>query len=281
MATTDTTWYIGPAGGLVAIPDPEVGGVSRTRNRVQSASMGASGAATINLHGVKRQWSLRIEALTIDQAALLNGLNSGIVAGPLRLVDPMSKNLLTARVASTYSSPDWRNPFALVSGSLTPLVPAASDSTFPISPRHRSVASFVNGSGGTTEVAASTYQAVIPGASYTLSAYIKPTASCFLRLYGKDASGATSTLASVAAGTTGSWNRYSLSHSPAGSIVEVRMGVSVPAGATTLLAAPQLELGAISGWVPGDDVPFVEVQGLTEDAPFYPYTDATLTLVEL
>lgn len=281
MSGTNTTWYLGPAGGLTALPDPEVGGVTRTRLRIQSISQGASGSGTVNLAGIKRQWSLRIEGLTPDLAALLNAFNSGAVRGPLRLIDPLSTNLLTSRVASTYSTPDWRNPFTLVSGSLTPLVPAISDSTFPIAPMHRTVASFVNASGGTSEVAASTYQAVLPGASYTLSAYIKPSAACQLRLYGKDASGATSTLASVAAGTTGSWNRYSLAHSPAGTIVEMRMGVSVPAGATVLLAAPQLEYGALSAWQPGDDVPFVDVTGLDEDSPFYPYSDVTLSLVEL
>lgn len=281
MATTDTTWFLGPPGGLVAIPDPEVGGVSRSRARVQSSSSGASGARTVNLHGIKRAWSLRIEGLPIDAAALLNEFNSGVVAGPLRLVDPMSVNLLPDRVASTYSAPGFQNPFELLSGTLTPLVPAASDATFPLSPRHRTVASFVNSSGGLTQVQGKIWSALIPGAAYTLSAYIKPSAACTLYLYGKDSSGSTSTLNSVAVGTTGSWNRYSLTYTQSGSIVEARMGISVPAGATVLLAAPQLERGTISPWQPGDGVPFVDIDSLTEDVPFYPYSDCSLSLIEL
>lgn len=282
MAGTDTTWYLGPAGGMLALPDPEIGGVSRTRDRVQSVSQGAAGSRTINLHGLKRTWSLRIEGLTPAMAALLNAFNSGVVTGPLRLVDPLTVNMLPARVASTYSAPGWPAPFELLSGTVTPVVPAASDSTYPITPRHRTVASFVNGSGGTSQVVGKTWQAVQSGLSYTLSAYVKPTAAATLYLYGRDAAGTITTLATTAIGTTGSWNRYTVTHAPAGTIVEVRMGASVPAGATVLLAAPQLEIGAsATAWQPGDDVPFVDVLGLSEDSPFYPYSDVTLSLVEL
>lgn len=278
MSTTDTTWYIGPSGGLVALPDLE--GATRSRDKIQAISRGATGARTINSTGYRRSWSLTVEGLTRHEQSLLHALDEGVVAGPIRLIDPLSVNIMKPRVASTFSSYGSMPPFqpAILGVQVNP---EPSDSTFPLSPRHRYFARAENTSGSASEVFIGPWSPILASTQYTFSMYMKPTATATITAYQKNTSDVESVLTTATQAASASWVRFSMSVTPGSTIKELRFSFSIANGQVQDVAGIQLERGTLSDWVPGDGVPEVQITDMPETNPHYFYGNYTLNIVEL
>lgn len=278
MSSTDTTWYIGPSGGLVALPDLE--GATRSRDKIQNVSVGATGARTVNSTGFRRTWALTVEGLTRHEQGILHALDEGVIAGPIRLLDPLAVNLLPSRTASTFSSYGVYAPFT---GSMVgvQINGIASDLTFPIAPRHRMFARAENTSGSAGTVAVGPYTPVVASQLYTFSMYMKPTATTTITVKQKDTSDVVTTLTTGTQATSASWTRFSLAFTPGSTIKEVQILISIANAQVQDMAAPQLERGTLTNWCPGDGVPVVQVLAMPEDNPYLFYGNYTLNVIEL
>lgn len=262
MSVVDTYFYVGPVGALLPIPAIDANDPSIDLYEAENDSI--DGSATYDRFGVKRSWALSIEALTPELESDLVAMRTGVLAGPLYLVDPLAINALDPAVASTASTPWRQNPFTPSAVGVAITV-AASDSTFPLARRHKNVVGAANSAGVTARV----LTPVVPvlAESYTLSAYIK--SSQVITLLIDDGTGS-HTLASAASSSGGAWQRVSVSATSATTGLMQPM-FSLPTGATVTLAALQLERGSLSVWRPGVGTPRVVMSKLDRTSPVYPY----------
>lgn len=267
MSSTDTLFYVGPVGGMLAIP--AVDSNDPTVDVYEAENDSLDGSATFDRFGVKRSWTLGIEALTPRLESELIAMRTGVLAGPLYLVDPLAVNAFPSDVASAGSSPYRVSPFTTdTAGVIADVVPS-DPASFPLPRRHKSVVRVANGGAATARLL--TPFVPVLSESYTLSVFVKSTAVVTVELVGGTGVVAAS---SVSTGG-GAWQRVTATGTPAGGTAVFR--VAVPAGATVDVAAPQLERGALSAWSPGVGTPRVVMSKLDRTSPIYPYTTCTPT----
>lgn len=267
MSSTDTLFYVGPVGAM--LPIPAVDSNDPTVDVYEAENDSLDGSATFDRFGVKRSWTLGIEALTPQLESELIAMRTGVYAGPLYLVDPLTVNAFPPAVASTGSAPYRVNPFTTdTAGVITDIAPS-DPASFPLPRRHKSIVRVPNGSSATARLL-TPFVPVLPE-SYTLSAYVKSTSVVTVEL----ADGTGGVVASAASSGGGGWQRVTVSGTPTGGTAVLR--VAVPAGATVDIAAPQLERGPLSPWCPGGDTPRVVMSKLDRTSPIYPYTTCTPT----
>lgn len=116
------TWYLGPLGALVVIPNPTdpldaspvlLGGVHQS----------LSGMITVDRLAQPRTWAMEWPYLAEDSLTYLEMVGRGLVTGPLRLIDPMRRNRLPVRVASGGSVSRSAIDFTQTGGSAPTWVP--------------------------------------------------------------------------------------------------------------------------------------------------------------
>lgn len=266
MASRDTLFYVGPVNGLLPIPAADSNDPAVDVFEAENDSL--DGSATVDRFGIKRSWTLGMEALTPQLESELVAMRTGVLAGPLFLVDPLAVNALAAEVASAGSSPYRVSPFTTDTAGVIPDITPSDPASFPLPRRHKSVVRVANGA-ATAARLLTPWVAVLPE-SYTLSAYLKSAAPVMLQL--GDGTGVAASAASTGGGT---WQRVSVSATPRGGTAY--LAVSVPAGTTVDLAAAQLERGELSAWCPGVGTPRVVMSGMDRTSPIYPYTTCTVT----
>jgi len=278
METKDTTWYLGPAGEMVALPGLER--ATRNRELVQYISQGATGGRTVNTTGAKRTWELEVEGLTRFKQGLLQSFHSGMIAGPLYLLDPLIVNHLSPRASSGLSS--WGpTKMLLVSGAGVTVNPVATGTDFPISPRQRFVAQLDNTSGSPGSLIFDGWKPLVPGNEYTFSVYLKTTASTTITIKSKTFAAVESTVTTSTQTVSAVWVRKSVTFTvPVGS-VGIQVSISVEDDETVTIGPAQLERQGLSDWTPGEGTPVVEIVSMPETLPYWYYTDSTITLVEL
>lgn len=260
MSVVDSSFYVGPVGGL--LPIPAVDANEPAIDVFEAGSESIDGSATYDRFGVKRSWTLTLEALTPELESDLVAMRTGVLAGPLYLVDPLAVNVLDPAVASTCSAPYRVNPFT---GSTLGVAVSVdgSDNTFPLSRRHTAVVTMTNGA-SVTRVRTPTVPVL--SEAYTFSAYVKSSQAVTVLL--DDGTGAT-TLSSAASPGDGVWRRVSVSATSGTGLLWPMF--QLPGGAFATVAALQLERGPLSPWRPGVGTPRVRMSKLERTSPVYPY----------
>lgn len=263
-------YYLGPVGGLVAIPLPEQ--ITPDILSIAAVNTSINGTATVERFGTKRSWKLAYLGLSESQEAMITMALGGALAGPLYLVDPYTCNTLAPAVASTGSMPYTTSPVTTTSPGLVASF-EATDATFPVTPRHAQQLSLVNSSGSSQS--AYTPSVTSRAVAYAFSVYVKSTGgNTTIRLSDGVADLATVTTSGTA------WARYTVTGtSTTGVLVPYFV---VPNGVTAKVGAPQLELGVVATpWMPGGGVARVYASAVDRAQDLWPYRNATVTLVEV
>lgn len=112
-----TQFYVGPIGGLLALPDVQ-GDVDAPLERIGGSSRSLMGRQWRDTLGFQRSWSWSWDTLLPEQVVAVEALAYGIVPGPLRLLDPYRSNRLTEQVASGGSVTRSARGFAVTVGGI-------------------------------------------------------------------------------------------------------------------------------------------------------------------
>lgn len=297
-----TTWYLGPAGSLVALPPP-LRDIARPLSRPAVQQVALGGAVTLDRMGRgRRSHTLAWSYLTPDEAAVLERLWQ--LPGELILDDPSRRNRLTANQST------GGDTGRTADGCIARFQGTVSVSTAQARSGARSFA-WATGTalavtnrglylynGPSPEPVDDTWHPVRPGAFYAHAGYLRSTAA--VSMYGgwdwHDAAGAYLSTSAIGTSTALSTSNFSTR-------VE-RTGVAAPAGAaygipfylnatttgaaiTVYLDEPQVEEVTAAGvscgaYVIGSGVPRVATTGeLPQTTPLAGWENLELALVEL
>lgn len=280
----DRTFYLGPVGAMVGLPVPQAN-VARPLNRVGGVHTSLDGTTTIDTVGFKRRWSLAYEWRFPGELEAIELMRLGAVKGPLRLLDPMSTNRLSAPVSTTGAI--LQNGVLPFSGDGT--MTAVDDwpagvGRIPLNAIEWSPPD----TGG--DLLGGDFASGIPlveGEPVTFGPYARSLAGRGVRadLHIYDATGARTSVVTGSFTTADSWERISVTHTAsAGEIVAVPV-VQTPSftgGGDVRTAAWQLEAGTTpTKWLLGEGCPEVLISEFSASSPYYPMTDAPLTLLEV
>jgi hypothetical protein len=292
------TFYLGPAGALVAIKTaaPEY---ASARTRLGGTHETLAGRLIRDTIGYRRQMTYPVAALTAEQYSDLEELFE--LPGPYRFVDPTRRNLLTANQASgTDALLDATGWSARTQGTV-------SSSTAQARSGVRSLAWATGTALGSTgrgivlvtaiSTIDSTWAAVPPSTDFNFSIYARTSAAVTMAagIEWRDAAGAllsTSTGTGVALSTSAWTGRPTVTGTSPSTVayaVPILTNTTITGAAITVFADdPQLEFGtAATNQVHGTGVPIVSVDSLIADySNFYadavpPLFGATLVLLEL
>jgi hypothetical protein len=113
----NTTYHVGPIGGLVALPDV-LGDRDQPLERIGGSSRSLLGRQWRDTLGFQRSWSWSWDALLPEQVAAVEPLAYGVMPGPIRLLDPYRANRLPEQVASGGSVTRSARLFAVTTGGV-------------------------------------------------------------------------------------------------------------------------------------------------------------------
>lgn len=115
-------WYLGPAGAMREIPPP-LRGLEVARESAGSVVTSLEGTRTVYRSAQPRSWPLAWPTLSEDELTYLRSVGLGLVPGPLRLIDPMARNLLPVQVATGGSYRRDTSRWSSTGGSTASWVP--------------------------------------------------------------------------------------------------------------------------------------------------------------
>lgn len=168
-------WYLGPVGACREIPPP-LRGVEVSRESAGEVLTSLGGVRTQFRRSQPRSWPLSWPTLSEDELTHLRLVGLGLVSGPLRLLDPMVRNLLPVQVATGGSYDRDTSRFSVTGGSSSSWVPVTDPpATVPV----RGVISWVRaGTGAATLTTSDAADRVplIPGRTVRLSTWARGTA---------------------------------------------------------------------------------------------------------
>lgn len=110
-------WYLGPVGALREIPAP-LRGLEVARELLGAVTESLGGGRTLYRRAQPRSWPLSWPTLSEDELTYLRAVGLGLVSSPLRLIDPMVRNLLPVQVASGGSYRRDTSRFAVTSSTM-------------------------------------------------------------------------------------------------------------------------------------------------------------------
>lgn len=274
-------WYLGPAGDLRALVCPERD-VNVSEVRYGGVHQGLSGARTVDVTGVKFQVDFNFSYLTQADYLWLEALHLRHIPGPLYMINPLKKNLLTkessmcrsayARLNGIYSA-DYNNAWQW-------------ENSFPSGPPGvRSVKRIAVPASTVTLRFDDGYKTpVTVGTTYDFSAYMKSdsakTVGFGIAWYDKNH--AFLSQASSNKSVTTSWARYDYSATaPASAALAVPYWTSTTNVSFTSTAA-QFEVGSSpTSWEFGGGAMCVVVDQMPATSPRFPMRNASLTLLEM
>ncbi|GAA2774120.1 phage head spike fiber domain-containing protein [Saccharopolyspora taberi] len=278
------TFYLGPLGGMVPLPVPQAG-VQRPVERIGGIHVSRNGSKTVDSFGMKRSWSLAFDWRFQSELEAIRLMHYGATAGALRIIDPMVLNRLPAEIASTGSV---RYDGVLVAHEVQGSAQLVSEwpsgaSKVPLS---SSIAWTPPDTGGELTSSDPAYAIpVLEGEAVTASAYVRSpdgrSAQVALRSY--SATGAVNATTTGAITTSASWQRLTVSYTPTATDAAVAVVLtSVASTGVIRTAAWQLEVGeTATDWMLGGGCPEVVIDQMPEESPYFPMTDAGLTLLEV
>lgn len=304
--TEPTPWImLGTVGRMVRIASPEKN-VVRTPTKISTISESINGTLTEDLRGVRRSWEIETAYLMADDLAYLETCYFGGMTKPLRLRDPVNKNLLSASTSLGSKSPALSNgtknwtPSVGISGELELDTPVITYST----PEGRTASYTTNKAiRWTTPSSGNLYAEcrydsgvvlgnmsvpVIPGERLVLSAYIRRisgSGNITLRMSFYNEAGVFTRSAGFFSTPT-SWTRQTSYTTVAAGEASVILEFSSSAAGTWDFSHVQLEsvndpAGTTpTSWVVGAGCPHVLFTELGEVSPIYPLVTASIKLRE-
>lgn len=296
---TAPNFWLGPLGRLVPLSSPERD-IERSMEMSGASNTSLDGTTTLDIRGFRRTWKLATTYLDVNDLSYLQACYQGLVSGPLRLIDPINKNRLSASTsAATKASefPGGRTNWYSAGGSVLSSYGSTPDIAYT---RYDGTA--VTYSPDTyiswNAPAAGTLSAEVSGSKplntkavparvgevLTLSLYLRVasgggTGTAYLRAV--DASGAVVGTASASTSLT-VWTPLSATLTvPATAVGVVVQFGSTLEGAYEVCQLQVEEGNAPTPWVAGQGCPEVAFLGLEEVSPRYPQVSCALTLKEV
>lgn len=276
--------YLGPIGGLVALPVPQAG-VQRSPERIGGVHTSRNGTRTVDSFGMKRSWSLAFDWRFQSELEAIRLMHYGAIEGPFRLIDPMVHNRLSPEVSATGSV---RHDGAAIAHVVDGSAEVVADWPAGISVMRCSSSIEWTPPDDGGAMASSAVAAGVPlllGDTVTFSAYVVcPTGrqvQAQIDTFNTAGAAVTTVLGTTANST--SWQRVSAVLTPGTSDAVCVVSLVSPAGTGVVrTAAWQVEASAVSTpWMVGGGCPEVVIDQLTEVSPYFPMTDAGLTLLEV
>lgn len=275
-------WLLGPAGDLRQLECPERN-VNVTPVRYGGVHQGLSGARTVDVTGVKMQVDLTFPYLEEDDYLWLEAMHVRHIPGPVYLINPLKKNLLSKEASmsnTSYSagpgvySPtagythnwEWENSYP----SGVPGVRAVKRTGLP-------------GTSVTFNIDDSKRVPVTVGTAYDFSAYMKAdsakTVTFGIGWFDKDAGFLS--LDTSAKSVTTSWTRFDITATaPASAALALPFWISTTNVSFTSTAL-QFEVGsAPTTWQLGGGSMQVFIDQMPTTSPRFPLRNCSLTLLE-
>lgn len=274
-------FHLGPVGALRALPSPSLGtGPDATAARLGRVHRSLAGRVTIDRLAVKRTWMLTWPYLDPATHAFLDAAHTGVVAGPLWLIDPQRPNRLPPQIAATGSTDRTTTGFTPSAGTLT-WTTAVPASTLPIA---GGLSWTVPAAGG--QVIPDPIP-VLPGETITVTAWAASAAvplRLVVALYDRaDAYLTFTESAPVTPGAGGA--RLAVTLTPTGTAALARIALTASptgGGGTVTSSAWQLEAATTpSPWSPGGGAAVVAVDALSTAYPVPGSRASALTLLEV
>ena len=264
--------FLGYPGALQALPRPAFGYAPVDEVRAGTHEL-LSGANVRDRIGVRRRWTLPYQAMTDAEWGLVRALAR--IPGPFRYLDPVEPNMLTANQStgtdelgtvegfsvrtqgtistSTAQQRSWRRACAWATGSAL----SATDRGFVLR---------------TTTTVDSTWTAVRPSTSYSVSGYMRCTSAVNMKAGMEWYDSAGVIIGSAVFGTgvaigTGDFNSRPThtATSPSNAAYAVPLFLNSNSPGTTLtvyLDEPMLQEGAVTAFRLGVGTPWVSVDSL-------------------
>lgn len=273
-----TTWYLGVPGDLRALFCPERD-IEVTELRFGGVHQSLGGARTMDVTGIKQQYSFNWQYLDVADYKWLRALHTRLLRGPHRLIDPLKVNRLSIGASKSDITPHRWPYFAQSGGTLE----YANDYPTGIL-GERSIRWFDRTASSAVALDITKMTDVFPLETVTVSAYLKGDSAVsvdmYVAWYDKDYAFISNSSVSTHSVTT-SWDRYSATKTaPANAVLGV---FTMAATATTAfkIAAPQFETGSsATTWEEGGANPMVLIDQLTTISPRYPVSNCALVLLE-
>lgn len=282
MTTPTPIWYFGPDWDMRPLVTPEPN-IEMPVERYGGIFQGLSGARSMTVTGHKQRFTFQFRFLDQDEYAWLQALNLRAIPGPFRLLNPMAKNLLSAKgsLLKPVSGFNTSGQGVAVNGGVL-----GSTQEWPsLAPTLGNIAAKWTPLSGFARVDARHMFPVTPGEPVTISVYargdVAGDAWLILDWYDKALNQISSVNhGSMAIGT--SYTRLTLTGAPPAGAYTARMAVWSDETTPIYLAAAQAEYGgAATDWELGGAAPRVLMDQLSETtSPRFPYTHTTLSLLE-
>lgn len=278
---TDAFW-LGPVGQLHELPVPGAG-IPRSSARIGGIHTAVDGTPTVDTLGFSRSYEFALDWRYRYELRWLRALHHRAVPEQLRLLDPMVPNRPSLAVSTCGATPARRQLPLRGDG----LVRRADESAPELAGLCGGSLEWTPPEGGglLTERSPARAGVVLPGEQVVLSAYVRGTAdrSVQVQLAIFDAAGNPTATVTGTSTAGDSWVRVAVQHTAAAHDAYVVAQLSASAGTGAVRTSGwQLEAAAApSEWDLGGGSPLVVVNQLTETSPYYPMTDAVLTLQEV
>jgi hypothetical protein len=284
----DPIWYLGPDWDLQPLVCPERD-FDMTPVRYGGMFQGLSGARTVSNTGHKYQYTMDLNYLTPEEYGRLEALFFRRIPGPYRLISPMKKNRLSpdASIFKTMGAVHLAHTgFSVYTGTTK----VSNDwPTEAGTEGGKSLAWFISLGFGNYGRFDSLYRTpVTPGQPVTMSMWAKCAVAGTLEFRfdwfnksGTQVGNTTTGSVSV----TSAWGRKIYTATPPADVYTARVAVLHPSesmvGSELFLAAAQVEIGAsATPWSPGGGAPRVVLDQMPVKSPRFPYTTATINILE-
>jgi hypothetical protein len=281
-------FYVGPVGGLRALPPfspsltPEASPIILGGNHVT-----LSGRVTRDRIATKRQWEIGWERLKQDDLLAIESFMLRAQTNPYFLIDGRRKNILHADASATGNASRSKSSFTASAGTLTFAAATMPTELVGVLDSHLTWTGVANTN--TLRVAGTNsppglWMPVLPGSTYTFSAYLLGTTTCRLTAFPYNAAGVAQTAATSGNLTlTGSYQRFNWVWTPLAGEVAVNFGLTATGSGNISTVAWQVEMDqAVSNWAFGFGCPEVVLaESPSSTYPKYPYYGYSIKLLEV
>lgn len=307
MAIAELFW-LGPLGQLAPLAVPE-GSVNREFPRTSTSSTTLNGRQNINEQGYRHTWEFDQAYCEPDDASMLEAMYSGIVPGPLRIIDPMYTNrfrpsVAAPRITTIYNgSSDCWAPTP-DSGAVSELAGAGYPAIAYTDPHDGRSVTYSPGKGVQWQPGAGSARVMYPNGPLLDSGKARPsrvdpvlpgetvTASFLVKLVGVGtaafaldtvAADGTVTPGSLSAITGTTWATVSSTVTAGAGVVGVMPRFTASAATVLLFIGPgQLQHGsAVTTWRTGYGCPEVNITSAPGVSDQFPLSTVSLSIQEL
>lgn len=274
------TWYLGPAGDLRALTAIDTG-ATISQIRYGGVHQGLSGARTVDVTGLAADYDLSWKFLDEDEYSWLELLHTRHIAGPLRMLNPLKRNRLSARASRLV-------PATTAGLGAMTTAPYTKTRDWPAAVAVPGQSLSLSGwpqSNQSVRFDANLPTTVLNLETITGSVYVRSLAahsgSIALEFY--DYAGNFLSSTSEVAEFDVVWDRYTITRQVPSLTCSVVLRVNLATANTFVrIAAPQLEAGSsVTTWEPGGGAPVVVIDQMPVTTPRFPLRDVSVTLLEV